>query len=114
MAYATARLSAAIDGANSATTHVQLHDGDPGAGGTANVAAESSRVAFTFPAGSSGSSSDTAQFTISGAGGPYGYVTGWNASSDGTYQWTAAISPAESFAGAGTLDVTITATAANS
>lgn len=115
MAFTAARVDAAIDGAVDGTTHIQLHDGDPGAGGTANVAAEvAARLAFVFPAASSGESEQTATFSITGAGGPYGYVTGWNALTDGTHQWTAELTPAESFAGAGSLEVTVTATGQSS
>lgn len=113
MSFTTARVTAAIDAAVEDTTHIQLHDGDPGSGGTDNVAGEASRTAFVFPAASNGETAQTVEIEITGAGGPYGYATGWNAASNGTHQWTAPLSPAESFAGAGTLEVTVTATASN-
>lgn len=111
MAYSSARVDAAIDGANSATTHIQLHAGDPGAGGTANVAAQvAGRLAFVFPASSSEEAVQTAEFSITATGdGAYTHVTGWNQSTTGTHQWTAALTPQETFAGPGTLTVTVTA-----
>lgn len=114
MAFTVARVTAAIDAAVEDTTHIQLHDGDPGSGGTDNVAGEvAGREAFVFPAASNGETEQSVEFAITGAGGPYGYATGWNQSSGGTHQWTAPLSPAETFAGAGTLEVTVTATATN-
>ena len=113
MSFTTARVTAAIDAAVEDTTHIQLHDGDPGSSGTDNVAAEAARTAFVFPAASNGETEQTVEIEITGPGGPYGYATGWNAASNGTHQWTAPLSPAESFAGAGTLEVTVTATASN-
>lgn len=114
MAYSTARLTVAIDGANEDITHWQLHDGDPGAGGTANVAAEvAARVAAAFTGATAGEEELLVTFPITGAGGPYTHVTAWNALTSGTYQATAALTPQESFAGAGELAVTVTATAAN-
>src|SRR5690554_5469734 len=116
MSFTTARVTAAIDAAVEDTTHIQLHDGDPGSSGTDNVASVASRTAFVFPAASNGETEQTVEIEITGAtdpGSPLGYATGWNAASNGTHQWTAPLSPAESFAGAGTLEVTVTATASN-
>lgn len=108
--FTTARINAAVDGAISTSTYAQLHTGDPGGAGTSNVAAGVSRVAVSFPAASSGVSSDDATFTIPGAGGPYTHISLWTASSGGTFNGSGECTPAESFAGAGTLDVTITVT----
>lgn len=116
MAFTVARVTAAIEAAVDDTTHIQLHDGDPGAGGTDNVASVASRTAFVFPAASNGVTAQTVEIEITGAtepGSPLAYATGWNAGSAGTHQWTAPLSPAESFAGAGALEVTVTATATN-
>lgn len=85
MALTQARVHAAIDAAVSTTSHAQLHTGDPGAAGTANVAAGVSRAALAFPTASTG----------------------------GTYCGSGTLTPAESFAGAGTLDVTVTVTGAS-
>ena len=114
MALTQARVHAAIDAAVSTTSHAQLHTGDPGAAGTSNVAAGVSRAALTFPAASAGATSDEATFTIPGVGGPYTHVSLWTASTGGTYCGSGALTPAESFAGAGSLDVTVTVTGASS
>lgn len=110
MALTQARVDAAIDAALDTITHVQLHTGDPGGSGTSNVAAGVDRAAITLPGASSGESEDTATFTIPGAGGPFTHVSLWTASTAGTYFGSGALTPAESFAGAGTLDVTVTVT----
>lgn len=114
MALTQARVHAAIDAAVSTTSHAQLHTGDPGAAGTSNVAAGVSRAALAFPAASGGATSDGATFTIPGAGGPYTHVSLWTASTGGTYCGSGGLTPAESFAGAGTLEVTVTVTGASS
>ena len=114
MALTQARVHAAIDAAVSTTSHAQLHTGDPGAAGTSNVAAGVSRAALTFPAASAGQTSDGATFAIPGAGGPYTHVSLWTASTGGTYCGSGTLTPAESFAGAGSLDVTVTVTGASS
>lgn len=114
MAFTDARVNAAVDASVDETTHLQLHDGDPGAAGTDNVAAETTREAITFGAASGKQAQGTVTFAISGAGGPYTHVTGWSASSGGTHQFTAAVTPAETFAGAGSLQVTVTVTGTTS
>lgn len=115
MTYTVARLDAALDGANGATTHMQLHNGDPGAGGTANVAVQvAGRIAFTLPASAAGASSNTGSFDILDTGdGAYTHITLWDALTGGTHQATGVLTPQESFAGAGTLNVTVDTTAEN-
>lgn len=114
MALTQARVHAAIDAAVSTVTHLQLHTGDPGGAGTSNVAAGVARAALSLPAASGGQTSDETTLTIPGAGGPYTHVSLWTASTGGTYCGSGALTPAESFAGAGTLDVTVTVTGASS
>lgn len=113
MAYTQARVNAALDGANNGIAWAVLHDGDPGGAGTGNQAAESSPVAASFPNASNGEAKAQVTFTISGAGGPYTHVSLWSDSggSPGTFYGSAALTPEESFNGAGTLEVTITTTA---
>lgn len=108
MALTTARINAAVDAALTTTTHAQLHTGDPGSAGTNNVAADVSRVACVFPAASATDSAQSFTFTIPGAGGPYTHVSFWTASTSGTYNGSGALTPQETFAGAGTLAVTAT------
>ena len=111
MAFTSARLNAALDGAVANVTHAQLHTGAPGGAGTSNVAAGVDRVAGTFAAASGGSTTASFSFTIPAAGGPFTHVTLFNAATGGTFQGDGTLTPQETFAGAGTLDVTVTATA---
>jgi hypothetical protein len=111
MAFTTANLTAALTAAVAGTTHMQLHTGAPGAAGTSNVAAGVSRITFDFPVPGSASVQQVGTFTIPAAGGPYTHISLWTASSGGTFQGDAALTPQETFAGAGTLQVTVTATA---
>lgn len=106
MSLTDARVNAALDTSLATSTHMQLHTGDPGAAGTTNVAAGISRQSVTWGAASTLTKSGTSTFTIPGAGGPFTHVSFWSASSGGTYNGSAAVSPAEAFAGAGTLAVT--------
>jgi hypothetical protein len=107
----TARVTAAVDTSVTDVTHIQLHDGAPGVAGTANVAAEvAARLAFVFPSATDGETEQVGTFDITGAGGPYTDITLWNASTDGTLQGQAALTPEEVFAGAGELEVTVTVT----
>lgn len=112
MAFTTARLNAGLDAAASGITHAQLHTGAPGGAGTSNTAAGVSRAAITgVGSASSGSDSWTFSFTIPGAGGPFTHVSYWTASSAGTFMGDGTLTPNETFAGAGTLNCTTTATA---
>lgn len=116
MSFETARVTAAIEAAVDDTTHIQLHDGAPGSGGTANVITDftDTRRAFVFPSATAGVTSQVTTFTVDAPLGPVTHATGWNQASGGTLQWTAELSPQESFAGSeGSLQVTITATASN-
>lgn len=112
MAYTVARLNAALDAANTGVTHAQLHTGAPGAAGTSNVAAGVSRAALSG-VGSAASAADvmTCAWTIPGAGGPYTHFSLWTASTAGTFHGDGTLTPNETFAGAGTLNATITASA---
>jgi hypothetical protein len=111
MAFTAARINAALDAASTGITHVQLHTGAPGAAGTSNVAAGVSRAALTG-VGSAAAQADTwtAALTIPGAGGPFTHVSFWTALSAGTFMGDAALTPQETFAGAGTLNVTVNVT----
>lgn len=112
MAFVTARLNSALDAALSGVTHVQLHTGAPGAAGTSNVAAGVARAALTgIGSASGGTDSATAAWTIPGAGGPFTHFSLWTADTAGTFVADGTLDPDETFAGAGTLNVTITATA---
>lgn len=111
MAFVEARVNLAVDAALGETVYGQLHDDDPGGSGTANVAAAvDGREEFDFPGASSEETTDTVTFTITGAQAALGYITLWTAATDGTFLGSGVVTPAEAFAGAGTLDVTVTVT----
>ena len=111
MAFTTAALNAAIDAALGGVTHIQLHTGAPGAAGTSNVAAGVARAAVTGVGGATGAADTlTATWTIPGAGGPYTHYSLWTAITAGTFVNDGTLTPNESFAGAGTLDVTVNVT----
>lgn len=74
---------------------IQLHTGDPGAAGTANVASNNTRKDITavFAAASGGAvTSDTAvTWTNVPASEDYTHYSVWSASSAGTFYWSGTI-----------------------
>lgn len=82
------------------TWYVRLHTGDPGASGTANGSANSTRSLLTLAAASGGSRSltSTAPSWSSWASGSetLTHVSFWSASSGGTFQGSAALSASKS------------------
>jgi hypothetical protein len=90
-----------------ATMFVELHVGDPGAAGTSNPSAVTTRSAATFGAASSGalalsntpSWSMTTTETIS-------HIAVWSASSAGTFYFSAALSVSKSVNNGDTLNLT--------
>lgn len=112
MAFVIARLNSALDAALSGVTHAQLHTGAPGAAGTTNVAAGVDRCALTgIGAATAGADSATGTWTIPGAGGPFTHFSLWTAVTAGTFVADGTLDPDETFAGAGSLDFTLSATA---
>lgn len=112
MAFVTARLNSALDAALSGVTHAQLHTGAPGGSGTSNVAAGVDRCALTgIGSASGGADSATGAWTIPGAGGPFTHFSLWTADTSGTFVGDGTLDPDETFAGAGTLNFTLSATA---
>jgi hypothetical protein len=83
---------------------IQLHTGDPGASGTANVANASTRVAINFAAASSGSAAitGTTQFTGT-ATETISHISAWGASTSGTFYWSAALTVSKSINSGDTL-----------
>lgn len=73
--------------------YVQLHKGDPGAAGTANLSAVTTRQAATFNAASSGSItlSNTPTFNMTTAE-TITHISVWSASSGGNFLWSAQLS----------------------
>src|SRR5690606_7609397 len=109
MAYTQARVDAALDAANSGVAWAILHTGSPGANGTNSQASQSSPVEVSLSAASSGESSGVATFTINGAEGPYTFISLWDDSGGGspdTFYGSGALTPEETFAGPGSLEVT--------
>ena len=91
-----------------AATYVKLHTGDPGAAGTANPAAVTSRSAVTLAAASGGavaltgtqpSWSMTTSETIS-------YISIWDNSTGGNFLWSAQLAVAKTVADGDTLTLT--------
>ena len=97
---------------------VQLHVGDPGAAGTANVAATSTREQYTSPAASGGAKANDAiiRWDSTDAGGEtLSHVSLWTASTAGTFKGSmaltapVAVSGGQPFEiGVGDLDISIT------
>ena len=113
MAFTAARLNAAVDAALTGATHIQAHTGAPGGSGTSNVATNHSRAALSG-VGSASGGIDTITASISFTGSSGGAVTHfslWTASTAGTFMGDGTLTPNESFAGAGTLAVSIPVTA---
>jgi hypothetical protein len=86
-----------------AGTFVQLHTGDPGAAGTANVSVGSAtRNSFTFAASSSGSAlalgTPPSAWTNGGTSETLTHVSVWTASSAGTLLFTVALTASKAWA----------------
>lgn len=112
MALNQARVHAALNAAVEDFDFIQIHTGDPGASGTSNVATAvaDARIPITWSAAAGGQKTATVTFTVTGASAPLTHVSGWSADSSGTHQGNAQLTPAEGFAGAGSLQVTVTLT----
>lgn len=96
-------------------TYLQLHTGDPGAVGNANVASGVSRAAASFGASSGGAATASVSFTIPAAGGPYTAWTGWTAATGGTFRCSGAVNPANvTFETSGAFNGTVTYSLASS
>ncbi len=94
------------------TLFIQLHTGDPGASGTANVSQHTTRASLTLaaPSGGSSSASGTPSWTISGLTAPttesITHISLWSASSAGTFYYSAALSASKSVTNGDTLNLT--------
>lgn len=76
-----------------ATIYAKMHTGDPGAAGTANASAQTTRVATTFAAAAAGSIaiSNTPEFTLN-ASETITHVSFWDASTAGNFLYSVAAS----------------------
>lgn len=90
-----------------ANVYVQLHTGDPGASGTANVSAVTGRQAVTFNAASGGSmsKSNTPSFSMTTSE-TITHVSLWDASSAGNFLQSAALSASKAVVNGDTLNIT--------
>lgn len=73
-----------------AALYVQLHIGDPGTAGTANVAANSTRKQITFASAAAGSvaSNNAPAWTSVPAAETYAYISIWSATTGGSCRWS--------------------------
>jgi len=97
-------------------TWAQLHVGDPGANGTANVAVETDRVQVTWGSSAGGLVSNTAQVQWTNVAGTedYTHISLWTASSAGTFGFSGTVTANAVVTGdtftipVGDLDVSVT------
>ena len=90
-----------------AAIYLELHTGDPGASGTANVAATSTRVAVTMAAASAGSMAESTTPSWTGAATEtITHIAAFSASAAGTFYWSAQLTTAKSINSGDTLNLT--------
>lgn len=85
----------------------RLHTGDPGAAGTANGSAVTTRASATFGAASGGqiALTNTPQFTMT-ASETISHISVWTASTGGTFLYSIALASAKTVAATDTLTIT--------
>lgn len=90
-----------------AATYVKLHTADPGAAGTSNPSAVTTRQAATFSAASGGAIalSNSPSFTMT-ATETITHISVWDASTAGNLLWTAALTTSKSVVNTDTLTFT--------
>jgi hypothetical protein len=95
-----------------ASVWLKVHTGDPGAAGTSNASAETTRKQVTFAAPSAGSSVATAVSWAAWSAGPetISHVSLWDNSTAGNFLMSAALASSKSLVNSDTLNVTVTAT----
>lgn len=91
---------------------MKAHTGDPGAAGTSNASAETTRKQVTFGAPSAGSSvaSAVSWATWSAGSETISHYSLWDASTSGTYLGSAVLSASKAVTNGDTLNITATAT----
>lgn len=94
-----------------ASVWLQLHDGDPGAAGTANASAETDRQEVTFGAPSAGSMTASAvSWTAWNAGTEtISHVSLWSSSAAGTFLQSGALAASKVVNDGDSINVTVTA-----
>lgn len=90
-----------------AGTYIKLHTADPGAAGTANASAVTTRAQATFSAASSGALalSNSPSFTMT-ATETITHISVWDASTAGNFLWSAALTTSKSVVNTDTLTFT--------
>lgn len=93
------------------TMFIQLHTGDPGASGTANVSSVTTRPALNFGAASAGSQAAVATLpswtSWAGTNGEIvTHISTWGASSAGTFYYSAALTASKTVNTGDTLNLT--------
>lgn len=91
--WGVAGANTALDAHGTAYPWVQLHIGLPGAAGTSNVAAETTRKQATYAAAANGSKATNAGLTWTNVAGSetYTHYSQWSASSNGSFGGSGAI-----------------------
>ena len=91
-----------------AGTYLQLHTGDPGEDGTANVATESTRQSVSFAAASGGSmvSSGTVEWTNVAGTETLTHWSLWDASTSGNALWSGALASSANVVAGDTFQIT--------
>lgn len=94
------------------TPWVKLHTGDPGAAGTANASANTTRMSPTFGAPAAGSMTAPAITWAAWAAGTetITHISVWDANVAGAFQQSGALAAPKTVENADTLNITITAT----
>jgi hypothetical protein len=112
---ANAILSALLKGTSyggNATPYLKLHTGDPGAAGTSNASAETTRKALTFGTASAGSiaASEVTWTAWSAGAETISHCSVWDAGTAGTFLLSFALTSSKAMSNGDTLGVTMTAT----
>lgn len=89
----TAEANSLLDSLGTTYSWVQLHIGDPGADGTANVAAETDRIQATWSAAASGTKSNSVAITWTAVAGAedYTHFSVWTLSAAGACGFTGTV-----------------------
>lgn len=92
------------------STFVKLHTGDPGASGTANASANTTRVALSWAAASAGSKAITATLpswaTWAAGSETLAYISVWDNISAGNFLFSAQLTVSRSVANGDTVNLT--------
>lgn len=98
---AAAESNQALTDLSGVYTFIQLHIGDPGAAGTANIATETRRMSVTWnaPAGGSMDNGTAATWTDVPALEDFTHFSAWSASTSGTFGFSGLVTASAVVAG---------------